>query len=51
MTQSRETRDQLWRVLLTRSVMTPRRVAVPWFVIVPLAALLTAFALYLFSQL
>lgn len=51
MTQSRETRDQLWRALLTRSVMAPRRAAVPWFFGVPLVVLLTAFALYLFSQL
>lgn len=47
MTQSRETRNRLWRELIARSAMTPRRAPVPWVIVV----LLTVLALYLFTQL
>ena len=51
MTQSRETRNQLWRELLTRSAMSPRRSAVPWGFVIALVIPLTVLALYLFTQL
>ena len=50
MTQSRETRERLWRDLLVRSAVTPRKPYPPLWVVVA-AALLSVIALYLFAQL